>query len=217
MKKLIPFLLAVCLLATPMAANVSADDRTDLPPVSIADDMTIPEAAFSDGSVPAQAELTEGIFPPLHALVLALYEHELSYDIHSAPFVWTALYYTLGLYGEFDDRAELTNEALLLPSEAIQDFARALFADLDELPALPAELADFVCYDSTTDIYSLSLGDFAQTQLRPGTLIAQADGSYILESALTSLEDSSTLCSFRVTLLENESMFGFSVAEISLF
>ena len=92
------------------------------------EETTNPDVFFPAGSVPAEAEWTEGIRLPVHALVLSMWEHDLAYDIGSAPFVWNALYYALSLYGEMDDRAQRTEEALLLPSEAVNDFARALFS-----------------------------------------------------------------------------------------
>jgi len=121
------------------------------------------------------------------------------------------------LYGEADDRAQLTQEALLLPSEAVNDFSRALFADLAELPPLPAESAPFIHYENASDTYHLSLGDFALTQLQLSPLTVQPDGAFIAEGMLSALEDGTPLCSFRATLLENDTMFGFSVAEISLY
>ncbi len=217
MKKLIPILLAVCMLTGLMAAKVSADDQTHPAALPIVDETTNPDVVFPDGSVPAESELTEGIQLPIHALVLAMWEHELTYDIQSAPFVWNALYYALSLYGEADDRAQLTQEALLLPSEAVNDFSRALFADLAEPPPLPIELSSFIRYENTSDTYHLSLGDFALTQLQLGPLTAQSDGTFLAEGSLSALEDGAPLCSFRATLLENDTMFGFSVAEIGLY
>ena len=217
MKKLIPILLAVCMLTALMAATASADDHSQTTAVPFVDETTNPDVVFPDGSVPAQSERLDGIRLPLHALVLAMWEHELPYDIQSAPFVWNALYYALSLYGEADDRAQLTEEALLLPSEAVHDFSRALFAHLEELPALPPDEEDFVSYESASDTYRLALGDFAQTQLQMGVLTAQADGSFVLEGTLLAPEDNTPLCFFRVTLQENDTMFGFSVTEISLY
>lgn len=217
MKKLIPILLAVCMLTALMAAKVSADDHSQNADVSIADETANPDMVFPDGSVPAESELTEGIQLPIHALVLSMWEHELSYDTQSAPFVWNALYYALSLYGETDDRAQLTDDALLLPSEAVHDFSRALFARLDTLPALPPELNGFMSYEEASDSYRLSLGDFALTQPQLGPLISRADGSFTLEGILSALEDGTPLCSFRTTLLENDTMFGFSILDVSLF
>lgn len=217
MKKLIPILLAVCMLTAIMAARVSADDHSQNVNVPVADETTNPDVVFSEGSVPALSERTEGIRLPIHALTLSMWEHEMSYDMQSAPFIWNALYYVLSLYGEADDRALLTDEALLLPSEAVHDFAGALFANLEALPPLPSELDGFVSYDLSSDTYQLALGDFAQTQLLPGTLLSQADGSFLLDGMLVALEDNTPLYSFRVTLQENDTMFGFSILDVSLF
>lgn len=216
MKKLIPILLAVCILTALMAATVSADDHSANTQIIFTEEASNPDVVFPDGSVPAEAELTEGIQLPVHALVLSMCEHELSYDIQSAPFVWNALYYVLSLYGEMDDRAQLTDEALLLPSESVNDFARALFAGLDQLPALPPELDGFVSYDATLDMYRLSLGDFALTRIALAPLSAQSDGTFVAEGTLLALDDNSPLCTFRTVLAENDTMFGFSVVDVSL-
>lgn len=217
MKKLIPIVLAVCMLTGLMAATVSADDQTHPAVFPITEEALNPDVVFPAGSVPAESGRTDGIQLPIHALVLAMWEHELTYDIQSAPFVWNALYYALSLYGEADDRAQLTQEALLLPSEAVNDFSRALFANLTELPPLPAQSAPFIHYEKTTDTYHLSLGDFALTQLQFGPLTGQPDGTFLAEGSLTAPEDGAPLCAFRATLLENDTMFGFSIAEISLY
>lgn len=217
MKKLLSLLLVVCMMTVLTAAQVSADDHTADASAPVVVETAAPDVAFPDGSVPAQSGLADGIRLPIHALVLSMYEHELAYDIHSASFVWNALYYSLSLYGETDDRAELTGEALLLPSEAVHDFAAALFAGLDELPALPSDTTELVSYDASTDTYHLSIGDFAETQFLPGELTAQADGSFRMDGTLTAPDNDIPLLRFRITLLENDSMFGFSILDASLF
>ncbi len=216
MKKLIPVLLALCLLAAPMTAMVSAGNNDHFVPQSFANETNAPDVVFLAGSVPADSGQTDAIALPIHALVLSMLEHELTYDARSAPFVWNALYYALSLYGQTDDRAQLTDEALLLPSEVVSDFSRALFADLYELPALPAELEGFVSCDPASDVYLLALGDFALTRIGLDPLMPLPDGSFALTGTLTSLEDGSPLCSFRITLVENDSMFGFSILDVSL-
>lgn len=215
MKKLIPLLLAVCLLVTPMMGKVSADDHDHAISPELFPQSTEQDMIFPAGSVPADSALLDGIQLPIHALVLSMLEHEESYDIQSPSFVWTGLYYALSMYGQADDRAQLTQEALLLPSESVHDFARALFARLESLPAIPAQLTDFVRYEPATDTYQLALGDFAETVLLLGEPIPQEGGSFILDGTLTALEDSSPLCSFRITLLENDTMFGFSILDVS--
>lgn len=216
MKKLIPILLALALIAAPMTAEVFADDHNQNVTASTTDETANPDVVFLAGTVPADSELTDAILLPIHALVLSMTEHELTYNDQSAPFVWNALYYALSLYGQADDRAQLTEDALLLPSESVHDFSRALFANLDVLPALPDELDGFVHYDAASDVYHLALGDFALTQTQLGTLSPLPDGTFTVDGTLTSLEDGTALCSFRVTLVENDTMFGFSILDVSL-
>ena len=216
MKKFIPILLALCLMVAPMTENVFADNHNQNVTASTVDETTNPDVVFLAGTVPADSELTDAILLPIHALVLSMTEHELTYNDQSAPFVWNALYYALSLYGQADDRAQLTEDALLLPSESVHDFSRALFAKMDELPALPDELDGFVCYDAASDVYHLALGDFAPTQTQLSALSPLSGGTFAVDGTLTSLEDNTPLCSFRVTLVENDTMFGFSILDVSL-
>ena len=215
MKKLIAGLLAVCLLTALMAATASADDHSMNQEIILTEEATIPDVTFPAGSVPAEAEWTDGIRLPVHALTVSMWEHDLTYDTSSAPFVWNSLYYVLSLYGEMDDRAQLTQDALLLPSEVVNDFARALFSGLEQLPALPPESDGFVRYDAAADTYHLSLGDFALTQMVLNPLTAQSDGTFTAEGTLLALEDDSPLCSFHITLVENDTRFGFSILDVA--
>ena len=216
MKKLIPVLLALCLLAAPMTSQVSADDHAQNTSVPVMNETTNPDVAFLDGTVPAESELAEAILLPIHALVLSLWEHEQTYDPQSPSCVWNALYYALSLYGEADSRAQLSDEALLLPSEAVNDFSHALFANLDALPPIPADCSDFVRFDSIPDTYALTIGDFALTQVHLAALTAQPDKTFTLDGSIVSCEDNTSLLSFRAVLAENDTMFGFSILDVSL-
>lgn len=216
MKKLIPILLVLCLLAAPMTAQVSADDHSQTTAVPVMQETTNPDVAFLNGTVPAESELTEAILLPIHALVLSLWEHEQTYDPQSSSCVWNALYYALSLYGEADSRAQLSDEALLLPSEAVNDFSRALFANLDTIPPIPADSNAFVSFDTATDTFALAIGDFALTQVRLDALTAQPDKTFTLDGSIVSCEDNTTLLSFRAVLAENDTMFGFSILDVSL-
>jgi len=216
MKNRISLLLAVCLLLIPMMAKVSADNHDASLPIEPLSQASAPEMIFPAGSVPADSALLDGIHLPIHALVLSMTEHDRQYNIQSPEFIWNALYYALSMYGVADDRAQLTQEALMLPSEAVHDFARALFAQVEELPQIPLSLHEFVSYETATDTYLLSLGDFAETQTLLGELSPQQNGVFLLNGTLTALEDNAPLCTFRATLLENDTMFGFSILDVSL-
>lgn len=209
MKKLLCILLSVSLLALPMSASVLADDLNATPPsVSQGEDM-----GFLPGTVPADSALTDGISLPLSALALSMLEGGLTYDTNSSFFVWNALYYVLSLYGHEDDRAEVTEQALLLPSECVQDFFSALFGRCTELPAIPDELAHRVGYDPAEDRYSLALGDMALVDVNLTAPVPAEEGLFSLNGILTVPDTGAPVCSFRTLLEANDTMFGFSVVD----
>ena len=226
MKKWIPILLVLCLLLAPMSGHVSADDHETLftSPVTqieveAATDMArllSQSPVFESGSVPADTAATDAISLPLHALVLSMVEHGLDYNVEPDLFIWNALYYTLSLYGQVDERAVLTDDALLLPSEVVLDYLSALFSCHSGLPPLPALLSDRVGYDDTSDCYLLTLGDFGLTELYIDTVRHTGRDTFLLEGILIAPPDGSILCSFRATLLKNDSMFGFSVLDLTI-
>lgn len=207
MKKLFCALLSVCLLALPMSASVLAEDLSGTPRSQSE------SVGFLPGSVPADSSLTDGISLPLSALALSMLEGDLAYDAGSDSFVWNALYYVLSLYGQEDDRAQVTEQALLLPSECIGDFFAALFANRQELPAIPADLTHKVTYDPGTDLYELALGDPALVAIDLTSPIPMADGLFSLSGTLTAPDSGKVICSFRAVLTENDTMFGFSVVD----
>ena len=207
MKKFLCILLSVCLLALPMSASVLADDP------SLNTQIQQEEAGFLPGSVPADSALTDGISFPLTALALSMLEGNLAYDASSDSFVWNALYYALSLYAREDDRAEMTEQALLLPSECVGDFFTALFATRQALPSIPAGLGNKIRYDSSRDMYALALGDPALVTIDLDAPTPTADGMFILNGTLTAPGDGHLLCSFRAVLAANDTMFGFSVVD----
>ncbi len=205
MKKILCVLLSVCLLAIPMSASVLADDLNRAPQYE--------EVGFLPGSVPADSMVTDGISLPLTALALSMLEGDLPYDANSDFFVWNSLYYVLSLYGHEDDRAQVTEQSLLLPSECIGDFFGALFEGRQALPAVPAELTGKVNYDPSTDLYELALGDPALAAIELTSPAPTADGLFTLDGTLTAPGDGHILCSFRAVLAENDTMFGFSIVD----
>ena len=217
MKKLIPVLLALTLFLVPLTGPVHAQDQTTPTSVPIADSAEAEETGFLPGTVPADSALMDAILLPINALVLSMAEHELVYQADSDAFVWNSLYYALSLSGQADDRAELTDHSLLLPSEAAQDFLRALFAQRTELPAIPEGMSEIISYEPSGDQYRLALGDVGLTETRLGELTDVGSGLYTVDGTLLSPADGSTLCSFRVTLTENDTMFGFSILDVTLF
>ena len=218
MKKIALMALVLSVLVVPMTGKVSADDHVSdtTPPVIVQPDSPDTQQGFLPGTVPAESSVMDAIQLPVHALVLSMAEGELAYDASSDDFVWNALYYALNMYGQTDDRAQLEGDTLILPSEAAQDFLCALFAQRTQLPALPEVLADRIGYDALTDQFCLTIGDVGLAQTVFESPVYTGNGLYTVDGNLTNPEDSSILCSFRITLEENESMFGFSVVNAVL-
>ena len=218
MKKIVLMALVLSILVVPMTGKAFADDHVPdtLPPVIVQHDSPDEQTGFLPGSVPADSSVLDAIQLPVNALVLSMAEGGLVYNASSDDFVWNALYYALNMYGQTDDRAQLDNDSLILPSEAAQDFLCALFAGRSQLPPLPQTLSDRIGYNALTDQFCLTVGDVGLAQTIFETPVHSGNGLYTVDGCLTNPEDGSILCSFRITLIENESMFGFSVVNAVL-
>ncbi len=204
-------LISISLIATLLCSMVGlayADNVKDLQNRAGMD--------FVAGTVPAQSGAMDGMVPPVNALVLCMLEHDLEYDENSDVFLWNSLYYMISLYGQMDDRAELTDESLILPSETVADYAAALFTNYKGLPELPVQLWDFVTYDSQNDSYVLARGDAGLSETVIETVTDLNDGTSQVTGALVALEDNSVLCRFTATLTANNSMFGYSISDLNI-
>ena len=112
MKKLVLSLSLFALLATSLGGAAFAQARQEASPVLSPEEI--------HGSAPAQPDASESMYPAVHALVMAMTENHLDYDPEDPEFLWTSLYYMLSLYGQRDERAEVTDDSLLLPGEVIR-------------------------------------------------------------------------------------------------
>ncbi len=165
-----------------------------------------------DGDVPATSSAMDGITPPITALVMCMMEQNLVYDQNDDSLIWNGLYYMLSLYGGLDARAQMTDDTLILPDEAVQDYAAALFYGLDAVPNLPEAMAERVTHEDGH--YYLARGDAGQVDITLGTETQQADGALLVEGALVRTADDTSLCTFLVKLQPNDSMFDYAIDEI---
>ena len=94
------------------------------------------------GVASAQSDAAQSMYPAIHALVMAMTENHLDYDPEDPEFLWTSLYYMLSLYGQMDERAELTDDTLILPGEVVQDYASALYPDVSTLREIPSPISE---------------------------------------------------------------------------
>lgn len=207
MKKLLASLTILTILALPLGSAASAEQQT--PPA----DLSVEEV---HGNIPAQADAAQAMYPAVHSLVLAMTENDLEYAPEDSEFLWTSLYYMLSLYGQMDERAELTDDMLILPAETVADYAGALFSNFDGLPALPREMNGRVSYDWQNDTFRLARGDAGLTETRLGEITELGGGRVQVAGALVSLEDESVLCSFTVDLVRNNSMFGYAISGLDI-
>lgn len=205
MKKLILSLLLAAMLAVPMGTVALAQNTQD--PAAVTEEV--------QGAVPAQSDPAQAMHPAVHALVLAMTENDLDYDPSDSQFLWTSLYYMLSLYGQLDERAEFTDDTLILPSEVVQDFAAALYPDVSGLPAIPAPISERISYHAGDDTYRLARGDEGLAEVVIRSTRQASGGGLTMEGALASLEDGSTLRSFRVALLPRDSMFGYQITNLT--
>lgn len=207
MKKLLASLTILTILALPLGSAAFAEQQTP----SI--DLSVEEV---HGNIPAQADAAQAMYPAVHSLVLAMTENDLEYAPEDGEFLWTSLYYMLSLYGQMDERAELTDDMLILPAETVADYAGALFSNFDGLPALPREMNGRVSYDWQNDTFRLARGDAGLTETRLGEITELGGGRVQVAGALVSLEDESVLCSFTVDLVRNNSMFGYAISGLDI-
>lgn len=208
MKKLILSLTIVSLLIFPLgAAALTQSQQESLPAVSTEE---------VHGNVPAQTDAAQAMTPAVHALVLAMTENHLDYDPSDSEFLWTSLYYMLSLYGQMDERAEFTDDTMILPSEMVRDYAVALYPDVAQFPEIPAPISQRIAYFASDDSYHLARGDEALIQVTVDDTQTQDNGQVILSGRMTTLEDGSTLYTFQSTLSPRDTMFGFIIDSLTI-
>lgn len=171
---------------------------------------------FIPGSVPAESYDMEGMIPPINAMVLCMLEQDLSYDESDDTFLWNSVYYMISLYGTMDSRAELTDGELILPAETVEDYAASLFTNYASLPQLPEELNDRVTYHEEDDTYHLARGDAGLCEIDIREVERLPGARSQVTGALVALEDESDICTFTAVLMANNSMFGYSISELTI-
>ena len=209
MKKILMAVLLTALLVLPMEGVVLAQTPEAIP--------SPPEAAqeldYTPGTAPAETGALDSIAPALHGVVLAMLHQEEGSFAQAGPVArWEALYNTLSLYGQMDDRAEYTEEELVLPAEIVMDFSAALATNLAELPE---DLSDRMVYENENDCYRLVCGETGLAQIRLDDAVA-AGKELSVTGALTYLVDGTDLAQFRATLAPADNLFGYTLTDLTL-
>ena len=211
MKKLLLTVMIAALLVMPLEGAALAQT-----PEASAPAETAQEVDFDPGCVPAETDAASSMTPALHAVVLAmLHQEQTRFSPQDGGLVWESLYNMLSLYGQLDERSSYVDGDLILPMETVQDFSSALTSSLEDLGALPEDLADRMAYASEIDGYRLTCGDDSLAQIRLES--SGVNGrSLELTGALVYLVDGTDLASFRVTLQPSDNLFGYTIAALEL-
>ncbi len=167
---------------------------------------------YLPGDVPAETDAAESMSPALHALVLAMVNHDVKrFDFGNAALTWEGLYNMLSLYGQMDSRSITEQGELFLPEETVMDYAAVLGVDLDELGAPPASIRDRLNYDNVSRSYVVVCGEDNLAQIQVESLTASGDG-YMLTGALVYEVENEVLVRFQASLQPRDNMFGFVVS-----
>ena len=183
-------------------------------PVS-AGETAVPAQAqdYLPGDVPAETDAVESMSPALHALVLAMVNHDAAgFDFSDTALTWEGLYNMLSLYGQMDTRSITEQGELFLPEETVLDYAAVL--DLEELGDPPAAIRDRLNYDNVSGSYVVVCGTDNLARIRVDGLTASG-GGYVLTGALVYEVENEALVRFQATLRPRDNMFGFVVSELT--
>ncbi len=187
-----------------------------LPVNSVGSGTSSPEQAHLLGSVPAETGAAESMSPALHALVLAMLNHDaVSFDSENPVLAWEVLYNMLSLYGQLDSRSVTEQGELILPEETVRDYAAALALDPDAMGNPPAAIRDRLNYDNVSRCYVVVCGEDDLAQVRADSL-KPAGGGYTLTGSLVYQVNGQTLARFRASLRTSDNMFGYEIAGVSI-
>ena len=209
MKKILLTAMLAAMLVLPLEGIAQAETvETSQPETPVAQ-----ELEFTPGDVPAETGALDSMTPAIHGVVLAMLNHDAgNFAAADAVLGWEAAYNMLSLYGQMDDRAEYTEEELVLPAEIVMDFSAALATNLAELPE---DLSDRMVYENENDCYRLVCGETGLAQIRLDDAVA-AGKELSVTGALTYLVDGTDLAQFRATLAPADNLFGYTLTDLTL-
>ena len=177
-----------------------------------------PEQGYRPGNVPAQTDAAEAMSPALHALVLAMLNHDVDlFAFEDASLNWEILYNMLSLYGQLDSRSITEQGELLLPEETVLDYAAALSCDLTNaygrLGTIPAVIRDRLNYDDVSGCYTVVYGTDDLSQLQLDSFSSSAEG-YTLAGSLVYQVNGQILARFQADLTLRDNMFGYTITGV---
>ena len=216
MKKTLLTALAAVMLVVSAQGVILARAQEAVPAQNAQTQAMQTEEGSLPGEVPAQSSAVDSMTPALHAVVLAMLNHEQAvFDSGDPVLGWEALYNMLSLYGQLDERSDYVGEDLVLPVETVMDFSAALVPSFSQLGGLPEDLSDRLAYDEEIDSYLVTCGSDSLAQIQV-TQLENQNGTLSVTGALVYLVDGSDLAQFRAVLAPRDNMFGYTIAEMEL-
>ena len=216
MKKTLLTALAAVMLVVSAQGVILARAQEAVPAQNAQTQAMQTEEGSLPGEVPAQSSAVDSMTPALHAVVLAMLNHEQAvFDSGDPVLGWEALYNMLSLYGQLDERSDYVGEDLVLPVETVMDFSAALVPSFSQLGGLPGDLSDRLAYDEEIDSYLVTCGSDSLAQIQV-TQLENQNGTLNVTGALVYLVDGSDLAQFRAVLAPRDNMFGYTIAEMEL-
>ena len=175
-----------------------------------------PSPVCPAGDAPAQAAAAESMLPAVHGSLLAMLHHDASaFSPEDGALAWEGLYNMLALYGALDSLCDERSGELSLPEETVWDYAAALGIRLEELPPLPADMADRIGYDNVSHCYVLICGDQGPARLLADSVQAE-NGVLLLTGSFFDPAEDEVLARFQAELRPQDSMFGYVLSGLTV-
>ena len=207
MKKLLLTMMIASMLILPFGTVALAENQEASAAITTE---TLPPG-YTNGTIPAETTMEQAISPAVHAMILAMNNHNVcQYSPDNTDVAWEALYNLLSMYGQLDSRSEYVDELLVFPSETVSDFSCALLGYPVDPTQMPEFLTDRMNYDAETDTYLLVCGndDLCEVQFHAdtgdemyGSLVYQVDGT-ALSSFCVASDHADNLLGYQITQLE---------------
>lgn len=207
MKKLLLTTLIASMLLLPFGTVAMAENQ-EASAVVVVETIS---SEYAPGTAPAESTMAQAISPAVHAMILAMNNHNVcQYSTDNTDVTWEALYNMLSMYGQLDDRSEYVDDFLIIPSETVSDFSSVLLGYAVDPAQLPEFLSDRMNYDADTDSYLLVCGndDLCEIQFNDdtgsqmyGTLVYQVDGTALTSFCVVS-DHADNMLGYQITQLE---------------
>lgn len=162
----------------------------------------------------------KGTIIPVDSLMMYHIEMGGEYAPEDPQMLWLALYYAIGNYGAFYNRAEYVDSELAVESMVISEFISAFSTEIKEIPQIPDSLSGIIRYDSEKEMYFFGVGDRGLSQTEILSYEYVDSNTLKISARLYAMDDDSTICAGDFTLVRNEyasgviePLFYFTVSE----